>query len=327
MVGTPVAAFDTAVYAQPLDTVAAPTVVVEAQADGQPAAAPLAGPAADFEAARAAFRVGQYAEALRSTEAAIAVQTQDAALHEFRALCLFALGRYDEAAATLYAVLAVGPGWDWPTLIGLYPSVDVYTAQLRRLEDACVAQADAAAPRFVLAYHYLTAGHRDAAARILRKVVALQPKDTLSAGLLAKLEAPAAGAPAAAAGAPALAAPAAPAGDAPAPAAAVPAAGPADAGPQFPLAGTWKAQPNAETTITLSVQVDGSFTWDVTKNGQTRRMAGTSTVGKTGLLTLAGGAADGALVGQLRWADADHVRLSLLGAQAKESGLEFTRVP
>jgi hypothetical protein len=32
-------------------------------------------------------------------------------------------------------VLSVGPGWDWTTLIGLYPSIDVYTTQLRALED------------------------------------------------------------------------------------------------------------------------------------------------------------------------------------------------
>ena len=33
----------------------------------------------------------------------------DAVLHEFRALCLFALGEYQQAASPLYAVLSVGP--------------------------------------------------------------------------------------------------------------------------------------------------------------------------------------------------------------------------
>ena len=68
---------------------------------------------------------------------ALAKVPNDSDIHEFRALCLFALGRYDEAAATLYAVLSVGPGWDWTTLIGLYPDVSVYTAQLRALESYC----------------------------------------------------------------------------------------------------------------------------------------------------------------------------------------------
>ena len=42
-------------------------------------------------------------------------------------MSLFALGQYDEAAVPMYTVLSNGPGWDWTTLAGLYPSVDVYT--------------------------------------------------------------------------------------------------------------------------------------------------------------------------------------------------------
>ena len=55
----------------------------------------------------------------------------DPTLHEFRRLVLFALDRYDEAAAALYAVLSVGPGWDWTTLISLYGDPETYTQQLR----------------------------------------------------------------------------------------------------------------------------------------------------------------------------------------------------
>ena len=51
-----------------------------------------------------------------------------ATLHEFLALVFFAQGKYDQAAAPLYAVLSVGPGWDWTTLSGMYPDVDTYTA-------------------------------------------------------------------------------------------------------------------------------------------------------------------------------------------------------
>jgi hypothetical protein len=60
---------------------------------------------------------------------------KDAATHEFRSLTQFALGKYQEAAATIYAVLAVGPGWDWTTLSSMYPDIDTYTAQLRKLEE------------------------------------------------------------------------------------------------------------------------------------------------------------------------------------------------
>ena len=42
--------------------------------------------------------------------------------------------RYDEAAAVAYTVLTAGPGWNWTTLVGLYPDVDTYTNQLRAVE-------------------------------------------------------------------------------------------------------------------------------------------------------------------------------------------------
>ena len=82
----------------------------------------------------------------------------DPDLHEFRALTLFALGRYTEAAAVLYSVLSVRPGWNWATLIGFYPDVDTFTAQLRTLERYCAEHPNEAPPRFVLAYLYTDDG-------------------------------------------------------------------------------------------------------------------------------------------------------------------------
>ena len=76
-----------------------------------------------FSAARDSFKAGDYQRALDLTDQVLK-QTPDAAVvHEFRALCLFALKRYDEAAAVDYAVLTAGPGWNWSTLVGLYPDV------------------------------------------------------------------------------------------------------------------------------------------------------------------------------------------------------------
>src|SRR5262249_17524474 len=102
-----------------------------------------------------AFKAGDSAQALALCDQALAKLPNDSSLHEFRGLVLFALGRYDDAAAALYAVLSVGPGWDWTTLVSLYADVAVYTAQLRALEQYCDSLAGAAAPRFVLAYHYM----------------------------------------------------------------------------------------------------------------------------------------------------------------------------
>ena len=63
-----------------------------------------------FDQAREAFKQGDYTSALDLTDQALRQMPNDPTLHEFRALALFALGRYDEAAAALYAVLSVGPG-------------------------------------------------------------------------------------------------------------------------------------------------------------------------------------------------------------------------
>ena len=87
-------------------------------------------------------------------------------VHEFRALALFALKRYDEAAAVEYAVLTAGPGWNWSTLVGLYPDVDTYTRQLRDLEAYVTANPSSPSGRFLLADHYMVEGHNDEALAI-----------------------------------------------------------------------------------------------------------------------------------------------------------------
>ncbi len=84
-----------------------------------------------FDQARDAFKAGNYENALTLADQALKAMPDDTTIHEFRGLDLFALQRYDEAAAVLYGVLSVGPGWDWTTLISLYPDVDVFTAQQR----------------------------------------------------------------------------------------------------------------------------------------------------------------------------------------------------
>jgi tetratricopeptide (TPR) repeat protein len=170
-------------YAEPL---AAPPV-----SEAAPATAPAELPPGvtpegmkQFEAAQTAFLAGDYQQALTAVNKALASMPQDAVMHEFRALVLFALGKYREAAETLHPVLAVGPGWDWTTMTSLYPDVDTYTKQLRALETFAKSDPKAASARFVLAYHYLMLGHDDAAAKLLQQVQQLVPTDSVSAQLL-----------------------------------------------------------------------------------------------------------------------------------------------
>jgi tetratricopeptide (TPR) repeat protein len=149
-------------------------------------------------AARNSFRAGDYERALTWIDNVIKASPSDTPAHEFRALTLFALGRYDEAAATLNALLAVAPGWNWATMAGFYADVGDYTQQLRALEAYITDHPDSAAPQFLLAYHYLVTGHPEAAERKLERVVKLEPRDQVAEQLLEGLnkdEAPAAPTP------------------------------------------------------------------------------------------------------------------------------------
>jgi tetratricopeptide (TPR) repeat protein len=140
-----------------------------------------------FDRARDAFKAGDYAAALDLTDEALNVVPGDPLVHEFKALALFARGDYARAAAELHGVLAVTPGMNWATLSGLYPDVATYTGQLRALEDRCRRGPKDAAPCFVLAYHYLVVGHKDAAVAQLKAVLASEPGDRVARRLLVPL--------------------------------------------------------------------------------------------------------------------------------------------
>jgi tetratricopeptide (TPR) repeat protein len=223
-------------------------------ADADPADDPLT---QLVTAARSAFYGKQYDEALRLTDEALKQVPRDAAINEFRSLCLFALGRYKESAATIHAVLAAGPGWDWTTMIGLYPNQDTYTEQLRKLEAAVVADPKSADTRFLLAYHYLTTNHTTEAVELLQQVVQLQPQDQLSADLVKMY---------------------APTGDVPP--AQTTAAPPDLSAPAYPLdklQGDWTADSDGGQ-FKLSLGSDEAFTWSFTRNGQPQSVTGAYTV-------------------------------------------------
>jgi hypothetical protein len=291
----PSLAFD---YAAPIDSSAPPpdTQVAEVAVDS-------------FDAGREAFKEGDSARALKLSDKALAKLPNDPTLHQFRALIFFAQGKYELAAATLYSVLAVGPGWDWTTMIDLYPDVEVYTEQIRALEAYRKAHPDSAAARFVLAYHYITQGHMDNAVTELKHVVKLQPKDTVSVGLLKQLESSEAAA------------------DAPPQAATPPAhptAPPADADANVgKLAGTWKASPIKDTTIMLAILENGRFTWTVTIRGKTNKLEGAST-DHNGVLTLVASNTE-PFVGEVTWQPDGSFKFKLVGGPPDDPGLTFRK--
>lgn len=267
-----------------------------------------------FSQARNSFMSGDVNLALQQADSALAQNPNDASLHEFRALCLFALGRYDDAAVSLYAVLAIGPGWDWATLIGLYPNADVYTSQLRRLEAYTTANPQSSTSRFVLAYHYLTEGFNDAAAVELKQVIALKPTDAVATKLLQQMNAPtgAVGAQ----------------GDQPPP---PPVASPAPMSAPInttvpegaTISGTWTANPNADSSVSLTIQPGGAFQWDLNLKGQAKQFKGTSAFAG-GILTLVPENIP-PIVGKVSWADVNHMTFRAIGDNAQAPGLSFSK--
>ena len=296
-------------YSQPISTVAS----APAQSAGDQSLAL-------FGQARDSFKGGDVNLALQQADSALARDPNDTSLHEFRALCLFALGRYDDAAVPLYAALAVGPGWDWATLIGLYPNAEVYTSQLRRLEAYTAANPQSSTSRFVLAYHYLTEGFNDAAAVQLKQVVALRPTDAVATKLLQQMQA-ATGAKGAQ--------------DDPPPAP-QPFAGPtsmiaplntAPVNTTVPegatIGGTWAAKPNADTSVSLTIQPDGAFRWDLNLKGRAKQFTGTSSFA-SGILTLVPENIP-PIVGKVNWTDVNHMTFHAVGDNASAPGLSFSK--
>jgi tetratricopeptide (TPR) repeat protein len=231
----------------------------------------------------------------------------DPVLHEFRALCLFALGRFDEAAAVLYAMLTAGPGWDWATMVGLYSDVDTYTRQLRALEAAIRGNTSVASKRFVLAYHYMVQDYLEQARQQFEHVVELQPKDELAAQFAKVLTAPSE-APTAAVTDPARATDTAEMHE-PSP-------------PPAGLLGTWKANPMADVSIELTLREDGRFTWDVNANGQADSIVGDADY-LDGVLTLTQAEAP-ALVGKVVNLGEKQFGFELLGGP-QAATIQFSR--
>jgi tetratricopeptide (TPR) repeat protein len=282
---------------------------------GDVAGAP--GPATDqdqamaiFEGARGQFTAGDYAGALAATDNAIKLQPNDPVLHEFRALCLFAEGDYQQAAAATYAVLSGGPGWDWTTVSSLYPSTMVYTQQLRALENYSQQHPDAADARFLLAYQYLLTGHNDAASAQLKQVVALQPNDTLSAQLLKSISPATDAFPTDAPGA----------NGAPALAGAAPATKPVTAGA---LVGNWTASRPDGTKVEMDLTGANQFTWRFDQGGKPQQLAGTYTLADNYLVLKA--SQQNALVGQVGLLANDEMSFRLADNNPADPGLVFKR--
>jgi tetratricopeptide (TPR) repeat protein len=250
------------------------------------------------------FKAGQYVPALSDFNAALKELPGDAVVHEVRSLALFANGDYKAAAAGLNSLLSSAPGMDWTTMSGLYGNPEDYTAQLRKLEQFCRSNPNDASANFVLAYHYLVVGEKDAAIDALRVVVKNQPKDITAKRMLDAL---------------------APTSE---PATATPTAAPtAMAGAEAPetdLVGKWLAQ-SQDTIIELSITEDSKFTWKAgAKEQKPIELSGNLTAGSDGILLET--KEQGSIGGTVESKGADNWKFVISGSPASDPGLSFARV-
>ena len=208
-------------------------------------------------------------------------------VHEFHALIYFALGDYYRAAAVAHTVLEAGPGWNWETLQSFYSSPEVYTQQLRALEHDLNQHPNDPGARFLLGYQYAMLGHLTAASHQFQKVVSLEPRDKLSAAILANLDhalnvksqtaAAAPNPPGLTPGPPEFTEPSA----SPSTTKNVPTttARPAILTPAAKaLVGTWQAGPVAGFIIEATFQPDGHFAWKASHGEHSETFTGTYAV-------------------------------------------------
>lgn len=289
--GVPQSAASSFNYAQPINTQAPP-----------PGESVLNSAELVFDNARGAFMKGEYNQAMDLVNQVITRVPNDATAHEFRALVFFALKNYDQAAATLYPVLSVGPGWDWTTLVGLYPNLGVYTGQLRALEAACKANPESASNQFVLGYHYLTEGHADAAAHLFEDVARLQPDNRLAAQLAREFSTD----------------------DKADPAPPVPEPASSFEPKEDSLFGTWKTSPSKDVSIELTLPEEGDFTWKVVQKGIPQTFTGEFSASDD-LLTLARADNGPVLVGNLIWQDEKNFQFHLANTDPNDPGIMFSK--
>ncbi|MBX3443066.1 MAG: hypothetical protein KF774_11730 [Planctomyces sp.] len=300
-------------YSQPLETYEQVSAPVEAPAEAQAVAeaAPESSSPLQtaFAAARQSFYDGNYDQALTQVNLAISLANNDALLHEFRSLVLFAQGKYRDAAATIHSVLAVGPGWDWTTLSGMYPTVDVYTAQLRALEDSVKAHPDAADGHFLLAYHYITCGSMDEAMHQLREVIRLVPEDTVAVQVLQMI-----GGPEAVKGAPDTSS---------APPEATIAAAAKPAINKDELVGVWKASGPGDAKFQLELTASEAFTWTYSQGEESTTVSGVYAIEENTLALQPD--AGGVMVAEVSPPKAGEFHFQVVGGPPGDQGLDFRK--
>lgn len=279
-----------------------------------------------------AFKTNNYLQALELCDKAIAESPGDGGLHEYRALILFALAKYGEAAGVLNPVLVSSPGWDWSTMVQLYDKQETYTEQLRKLEAYTRANPQSPSAFFVLGYHYMICGYMEESAVAFNQAVELEPADRVAAQLASLAENSSVAGdedspeiasvdPEKAAAAEEAAAEATEAS---------PAASSASATEEVPfetILGKWSSDQGENGTVTLTLSEDGTFTWEYAgPDAEPFKMEGDYNLGQDNILTLTDGKTeDSQMAGTVSLPGENTMNFVLAGGPPGDPGLVFEK--
>lgn len=260
-----------------------------------------------LERSRSSFKDEDYLAALKSVDEAIAFVPGDSSLHEYRALVLFALGQYGDAAGVLNTVLASSPGWDYKTMISMYRVETTYNGQLTKLESYVDSKPDAADARFVLGYHHMVGGDLDSAGNQFEEVVRLQPRDSIAKQLrdLVRSSVKDPGA-----------------NSEPVEGENIPDVAPIAS---ERLVGNWTSDRGGAGKVELSLKEDGKFTWIFERSGKgdDKNLSGTYSIDDRGLLVL--NADNSQMVGEISMPSDGQLVFVLAGGPDGDPGLNFSR--
>lgn len=280
-----------------------------------------------FDMARDSFKRGDYRAALMDADNAIKRTPGDAVVHEFRSLTLFALGDYRQSAAVAHSLLAVGPGWDYTTMMSLYPDPFVYSEQLQRLESYVEQHPRAADAHFLLAYHDMIGSRKEAALAELRQVVRLMPSDRLANELLTMVKGPKSSDPGPSPGNPPDALPGDPNGGPNGPTGIADSSSPPPDLPavdKLKLVGSWSASRDDGSKFRLTMTEDGNFNWKYSAPNQ-KGVDFSGTYSVDGPVLVLQRKEGGALAGTAQLRGDNDLNFKLVGAPPEDNGLDFGR--
>src|SRR5262249_5603017 len=179
----------------PITTPIVPTTVPSTDPLAGPAVAndTAAAPTGFVEKGEAAFKRGDYANAIREWQHALIDNQQDPLVTMLLGQALFASGKYDEAAGATQTAMRLLPKEEWGTVVNkhqeLYGNGQDYANQLRALENSVADKPNDPGRRFLLGFQYSYLGYPQQGIDQLNQVLKLAPEDELSKVLRDEIQA------------------------------------------------------------------------------------------------------------------------------------------